>query len=56
MSKGSTRRPQQVPDESVEASFERIFGKKCKKCGEKYTPNVAHKCTGKSDERDIPKP
>jgi hypothetical protein len=50
--KGSTRRPQEVPDEQVNDAWEKIFGQK--KLGEKIPPSSpSEKCDRKDD---VPEP
>ena len=44
--KGSGRRPQQVPDDKFNESFDRIFGVTCKRCGKTgFLPGSVHTCS-----------
>ena len=49
--KGSGRRPQQVPDDKFNESFDRIFGVTCKRCGKSgLQKDSVHTCSPKRKE------
>lgn len=52
--KGSSPRPYSVPKESLDQSFERIFGITCKRCGKRgLQPDSIHTCTSKEVREQI---
>lgn len=49
MSKGSSRRPEQVPAERVKQNWDAIFSK-CKRCGKRISDDGIHTCSPQKDK------
>ena len=62
MSKGSTRRPQQVPDDAMSDSWSAIFERtrmglpvyECKDCGKVSKPGQIHTCSPQKEKQNVP--
>ena len=62
MSKGSARRPQQVPDDAMSDSWSAIFERSktglkvdCRRCGKTGLPaDDIHTCSPKKEKQNVP--